>query len=105
MLSLLRAKAERRELIICLPQHNDLTRTLAEAGAEVCTFGEERLESPTSRFTIAFFERAGTRVAVGRADHDTHVIEEFDPVSHPAFYMATDLIRLARNLSGTVPAK
>lgn len=94
--ALLRAKAEQNELILCLPEPNDLARELAAAGAEVCTYGANYLESPASRFTIVFFGRDGSRVAVGRADKDSHVIDEFDATDHPAFHLAEDLVALAR---------
>jgi hypothetical protein len=70
---LLREKAARGELILCLPEQNALATELGAAGAEICAYGANRLESPASRFTIIFF--AG---------------------SHPAFYLAEDLIALVR---------
>jgi hypothetical protein len=97
--NLLRVKAERQELILCLPERNDLATELAGAGAEVCSYGAARLESPASRFTITSFGRNGARLAVGRAQGDTHVIEEFDSNGHPAFHLAEDLIALARALN------
>lgn len=93
---LLRDKAARGELILCLPEQNELTKELGAAGAEICAYGANRLESPASRFTIVFFGRDGARVAVGRADGDTHVIDEFSAGSHPAFHLAEDLIALVR---------
>jgi hypothetical protein len=93
---LLKRKAARGELILCLPQQNEFATELAAGGAEVCAYGANRLESPASRFTIIFFGRDGARVAVGRAEGDTHVIDEFDAGGHPAFYLAVDLIALVR---------
>jgi hypothetical protein len=93
---ILREKAARGELILCLPEQNELAMELGDAGAEICAYGAKRLESPTSRFTIAFFGRDGARVAVGRADGDTHVIDEFNAGRHPAFHLAEDLIALVR---------
>ncbi len=93
---LLTKKAARGELILCLPKRNELATELEEAGAEVCAYGANRLESPASRFTIIFFGRDGARVGVGRPDGDTHVIDEFDAGDHPAFYLAADLITLVR---------
>jgi len=93
---LLIQKAERGELILCLPQRNDLASELAAAGAEVCAYGTELLESPASRFTITFFGRDGARLAVGRAVGDTHSIDEFNSGDHPAFHVAEDLIGLVR---------
>jgi len=95
---LLIEKARRNELILCLPKVNDFAAQLAEAGAEVCAYGSSLLESPASRFTIAFFGRDGSRVAVGRAEGDTHVIDEFSDGGHPAFHLAADLVTLARAL-------
>jgi len=95
---LLTEKARRNELILCLPELNELARELAGAGAEVCAYGARHLESPASRFTIAFYGRDGARVAVGRAEGDTHVIDEFSAGSHPALHLAEDLITLVRSL-------
>lgn len=97
---LLREKAQRGELILCLPELNELAGDLAEAGAEVCAYGARLLEAPASRFTIVFFGRDGSRVAVGRAEGDTHVIDEFSAGDHPAFHLAADLVTLARALHG-----
>jgi hypothetical protein len=102
---LLEQKARRGELILCLPEKNQLATELAAAGAEVCAYGANLLESPASRFTIAFFGRDGARVAVGRADGDTHVIDEFNAVGHPAFYLAQDLIGLVRAQCADRPAE
>jgi hypothetical protein len=97
---LLIAKARRGELILCLPEINPLARELSAAGAEVCAYGARLLEAPASRFTIVFFGRDGSRVAVGRAEGDTHVIDEFSAGDHPAFHLAADLVTLARALHG-----
>jgi hypothetical protein len=97
---LLTEKARRNELILCLPAVDGLAADLAKAGAEVCAYGATLLESPASRFTIAFFGRDGSRVAVGRAEGDTHVIDEFSAGGHPAFHLAADLVTLARALQG-----
>lgn len=95
---LLVEKARRNELILCLPELNELAKELAAAGAEVCAYGTRHLESPASRFTIAFFGRDRSRVAIGRAEGDTHVIDEFSAGDHPAFHLAEDLITLVRSL-------
>ncbi len=96
--NLLTEKAQRSELILCLPELNQLAEELSEAGAEVCAYGSKLLESPASRFTIAFFGRDGSRLAVGRAVGDTHVIDEFSGGEHPAFHLAADLVNLVRAL-------
>jgi hypothetical protein len=97
---LLNEKAKQEELILCLPKPNELARELAAAGAEVCAYGTDLLESPASRFTISYFGRGGARVAVGRAEGDAHVIDEFDEGGHPAFYLAEDLVAFARAKEG-----
>lgn len=97
---LLTEKARRNELILCLPELNDVAAELTRAGAEVCAYGVSLLESPASRFTIAFLGRDGSRVAVGRAEGDTHVIDEFSAGGHPAFHLAADLVALVRALQG-----
>ena len=96
--SLLEAKAKAGELIICLPESMPFTRRLQELGAEICAYGSEA-SSPASRFTIVFFGRDGAQVAVGRSQGRAHVIDEFDSGEHPVFYIAEDLVRLARKVS------
>jgi len=97
---LLMEKARRDELILCLPEATPLATELSCAGAELCAYGAQLLEAPASRFTIVFFGRDGSRVAVGRAEGDTHVIDEFSAGDHPAFHLAADLVTLARALRG-----
>lgn len=98
--ALLTRKARTKELIICLPESTPLTDSLKAEGAEICAYGS-LAAAPSSRFTIAFFERDGSRVAVGRAQGDNHVIDEFSSGDHPAFYIAEDLVRLARVRCGS----
>jgi hypothetical protein len=97
---LLTEKARRNELVVCLPEINDLAMELKSSGAEVCNYGASLLESPASRFTIAYLGRDGSRVAVGRAEGDAHVIDEFSAGDHPAFHLAADLVTLVRGLQG-----
>jgi hypothetical protein len=92
---LLLEKARNHELTLCVPRGTALTTELTEAGADVYVYGVGDYV-PASRFTIADFERHGARVAVGRAEGDLHVIEEFDASTHPAFYLAQDLVNLVR---------
>jgi protein-L-isoaspartate O-methyltransferase len=94
--ALLTDKARRKELIICLPVLNDTASQLLAAGAEICAYGAERIEAPASRFTIAFFGRAGSRVAVGRADGDLHVIDEFSADEHHGRSYRTRSLRMPR---------
>jgi hypothetical protein len=98
---LLTEKARRKELVLCLPAHNEFTTALVHGGAEVCVYGTSLLESPSSRFTIALLGRDGSRVAVGRAEGNTHVIDEFNANDHPAFHLAADLIAIVRAFQRT----
>jgi hypothetical protein len=91
-------KARRRELVLCLPELNELASELRDMGAEVCTYGAQLLESPASRFTIAFLGRDGSQVAVGRAEGRTHVIDEFTAGDHPVYHLAADMVALVRAL-------
>ncbi len=93
MAELLRRKAERRELIICLPREIPKSDELKQIGAEVFAYGTS--QAPDSRFTIVNYEQAGSRVAVGRRSDNRHIIQEFAAADeHPAFYMAYDLVRM-----------
>lgn len=91
-------KARQRELTVCLPLATPFATQLEREGAEVLIYGE-RTGLPASRFTIVNYERNGARVAVGRQLGELHVIDEFAADEHPAFHMAHDLVRLARQQS------
>ena len=95
MKRMLREKAESKELIICLQREIDNSAYLERYGADVATYGEAY--SPASIFTIVNFERAGSRVAVGRRMGNFHIIQEYSADEHPAFHMAYDLVRLTRD--------
>lgn len=95
MAELLRRKAERRELIICLPRDIPKSDELKQIGAEVFAYGPSH--ATDSRFTIVNYGQAGSRVAVGRRSDNRHVIQEYSAADeHPAFYMAQDLVRMVR---------
>ena len=94
MSRLLTGKAQANELIICLPREIARTNELKEAGAEIVAYGT--IDAPATSFTITNFERAGSRVAVGRPSGNLHIIQEFSQGEHPAFHMAEDLVRLVR---------
>ena len=95
MAELLRRKAERRELIICLPRDIPKSDELKQIGAEVFAYGTGH--ATDSRFTIVNYGQAGSRVAVGRRSDNRHVIQEYSAADeHPAFYMAQDLVRMVR---------
>lgn len=96
---LLTKKARNDELIICLPAHTSLSKELQQEGAEIYVYGAELLSEPSARFTIAYYGRDGSQVAIGRAKAGKHVIEEFDTGSHPAFNLANELVQIAKNAS------
>ncbi len=95
---LLREKAHANDLVICLPEETPLALELRSEGAELRIYGSEVLESPRSRFTITYLGRAGSRVAVGKTDGDSHVIDIFEQGAQP-FHLAEDLVELAKGLS------
>ena len=91
---LLCRKARSHEVIICLPRETETTDYLKQNGAEIVTYGA--WDSPAASFTIANFNRAGSRVAVGRRKGAMHIIQEFSAGEHSSFDMAHDLVRLLR---------
>lgn len=96
---LLLEKAKNGELIICLPTHTPFSVQLEKEGAKIYVYGTELLSDPSARFTIAYYGRDGSKVAIGRARADKHIIEEFDSGSHPAFHLAYELVQIAKNAS------
>lgn len=96
---LLIKKAEKGELIICLPAHTPFSEELEKKGGEIYAYGMDLLSDPSARFTIACYGRDGSKVAIGRAKADKHIIEEFDSGSHPAFNLANELVQIAKNVS------
>lgn len=96
--SLLMAKAKSGNLDIYMPLNTAVGDALRAAGATLHVYGDEALQVPESRFTIAFFGNGGSKVAIGRVVNGLHVIEELGN-NEPAFFMASDLIRLARLLA------
>lgn len=94
MNQLLLSKAQAKELIICLPKDITKSNYLKQNGAEVVAYGT--WDAPAVSFTIINYNRAGSRVAVGRASGNKHIIQEFSEGEHPAFYMAYDLVRMVQ---------
>lgn len=99
--SLLKTKSRDGELVVCISKPTALTEELGRLGAEIYYYGDHR-QAPESRFTIANFHVGGGSVAVGRPAGPWHVIEEFQAGHHPAFHMASDLVRtvMALNQNG-----
>lgn len=96
---LLKVKARRGDLILCLPQEIHLSTELKNFGGQVYYYGSTYNEGTSSRFTIAFYGRDGSKVAVGRTKANQHVVEEFGSGEHPAFYLAHDLVKFAKAVS------
>ena len=91
---MLRQKAQRSELIICLPENIEKTDSLKASGADIVAYGTS--ETPASIFTIVNYRRTGSRVAVGMRKGNHHIIQEFSSDEHPTFHLAMDLVELAR---------
>ena len=90
---LLRTKAQRGELSLCLPSEIGLSRELSQLGAKVYTFCELQYTTK-SRFTIINKDRMDAQLAVGLSSKQRHCIEEFSEGQHPVFAIADDLINL-----------
>lgn len=99
MMPMLCKKAEDGELIICLPRRIEKSDQLESHGAEVIAYGT--LDTPSMTFTIANYGRRGSRVAVGSRSGNKHIIQEFSAEEHPAFHLASDLVRLVRENDNT----
>lgn len=98
MRELLRRKAKRNELCVCLPNEIPLVRELATEGAEVHTYPELEYV-PESRFTIINHGRSDAQVAVGGTFKERHVIREFSVGEHPFFSVANDLVEVVARFS------
>ena len=94
MTNMLVGKAKAGELIVCLPEGNDLSDSLRLEGAEVIAYGV--VNTPSSSFTIVNYERDGSRVAVGRPDGNLHIIQEFSVSDSPILQLTNELVRLVR---------
>ena len=93
MKDLLRSKAHRDELCLCLPKEISLSYELKSEGAQVYTYPELGYV-PQSRFTIINKGRMDAQVAVGRRCGEKHVIEQFPLGGHPIFSVADDLVNI-----------
>lgn len=95
---LLREKAKKGELSICLPKQIKLTEELKKLGANIYTY-EQLNHVPQSRFTIINKDRMDARVAVGRGSEKGHVIQEYSLGDHPAFSISNDLVDIITKLN------
>jgi hypothetical protein len=88
-------KAERSELVICLPKPIPLTDELAKIGAQIHTYSRLGYD-PKSRFTVVRLGRSDAAVAIGRNINGVHMIETYDVGEHPVYALAEDLVEIAR---------
>lgn len=97
-LQVLQQKAERGELVLCLPVATDMSRLLEDSGAEVYTYERVGLE-PASRFTVINYGKGGNaEVAIGYTSEGVHRIDELKIGDHPAAQMSHDLVALVESL-------
>jgi len=95
---MLHSKARAGDLTIYLPDMTELAEALKQSGARIYIYSELN-HIPESRFTIINKGQIGARVAVGRAEGNKHVIEEFSDGQHPAFSMADDLAEIIKKFN------
>jgi hypothetical protein len=93
MIAMLRKKAARDELQVCVPSPTDITEDLKSHGATILTY-EHLKVTPLSRFTIVNHGKMDSQIAIGRRVDGLHAIEEFGAGDHPVFAVAKDLIEI-----------
>jgi len=91
--SALISKARKGDLTIYLATENDLSRELAEAGAEIVYYGHTGF-MPKSRFTVIGFGQDVARVAVGSQRKGRRIVYEYDTGEHPITALSEDLTSL-----------
>lgn len=97
---MLRRKASKNELTICIPAMIPIAESFAELGATIHTYSFLKMV-PQSRFTIINCGRMDARIAVGRRMNGDHAIEEFGAGGHPVFAVASDLVELIARYNTT----
>ena len=90
MRTLLKEKAKRRELSICLRDHTSLSDEFRIAGATIFTYGELDF-MPSARFTIINHGRSDAHLAIGRVSEGKHIVREIVSGQDPLFALASDL--------------
>ncbi len=103
MKQLLCQKANKNELLICLPEYNELTTELESKGAEILTYGDKDY-MPDSRFTIVNYGTGTPSVAIAHFNKEEHVIEECSAGDHPAVFVASDLVSMIKKYSDKMKA-
>ncbi len=74
MVEMLRRKAERKELIICLYRETEMSRELSSLGAEVLVHGNENLRS---RFVITNYGTNNPQITVGLRDNNKFINQRY----------------------------
>jgi hypothetical protein len=97
MRDLLRKKAQRHELILCLPKEIVLSRELASLGGEVHVYPELDYD-PKARFTVIKVGRHDSQVAIGREIGGVHTIQEATSGHDPLFAVADDLVSIVSRI-------
>lgn len=100
MRDLLRGKARRGELSICLKMCIPLSDELSQLGARVFTYDELRY-TPASRFTIINHGRYDAHVAIGKGGKGEHIVREIASGQDPLFALANDLAEVVIKLNDT----
>lgn len=90
MRTLLKKKAKRGELSICLRAHISLSDELRIAGATIFTYGGLDF-TPSARFTIINHGRSDAHLAIGRVSEGKHIVREIVSGQDPLFALASDL--------------
>ncbi|MBK8146190.1 MAG: hypothetical protein IPK62_14980 [Bacteroidetes bacterium] len=92
---MLKNKATKGDLIICLPKLIDKVLHFQNSGATIIEYSNFDY-TPVSRFTITNFGREDAKIAVGKSlENNIHMIEEYK-TEHPFFHVASDLVNLLR---------
>ncbi len=97
MRELLRRKARKGELILCLPHAIALSTELGRLGTEIHVYPELDF-IPSSRFTIINVGRHDSQVAMGRRIGAVHTIQEVAVGHDPLFALADDLVSVISRL-------
>ncbi len=95
---LLKQKAGRGELTLCLPHRIPLTDRLEADGARVYTYSNLNY-APLSRFTVVRAGREDAQVAIGRSIKGVHTISTYSRGEHSVFALAEDLLEFVERLN------
>ncbi len=98
MRDMLKNKASKGDLVICLPNRISKVDDFEKSGAVIVEYSGCNY-TPESRFTITNFGRNDARIAVGKTiSLNRHLIEEYKSGEHPYFYVANDLVNVLNGI-------